>query len=173
MKKQEILELIESWENLALFINEAGKTPENFDMLMDIALNSTDKKSWRAAWLADKIHDEYPLLILPYIETLILKLHTLEDQGKRRHFLKLLSMNELPEKYYGFLVDYCFTVLSSEEPASVRVHAMQVLYNISEKEPGLKPELALAIEQEIEYRPTPGIISRGKRLLKKLRKEVR
>jgi hypothetical protein len=49
---------------------------------------------------------------------------------------------------------------------------MQVLYGISENEPDFKPELIQIIEQEMEYRPTPGIISRGSKLLKKLRKQT-
>ncbi|MBN1820448.1 MAG: hypothetical protein JXR31_16760 [Prolixibacteraceae bacterium] len=173
MKKEEILSLMESWENVAILIQEIGNHPEHYDFLMDLALNSKEKNSWRAAWMVDKIHENHPELILPYKEQIIQKLKTNTDLSKKRHFLKQLSLIEIPEKHYGFLVDYCLNALSSAEPPAVRVHAMQILFNISEKEKDLKPELIHVIEQEIEYRSTAGIISRGTRLLKKLRKQVR
>jgi hypothetical protein len=172
MKKEDILELMHSWENIDFIINEISKSPEYFDLLMDIAINNTDDKSWRAAYMADKVHDKNPKLFYPYIEIIIEKLATLVHLGKKRHFLKLLSMNVIPQKYYGFLVDFCLNTLSSAEPPAVRVHAMQILYNISETEKDLKPELVHIIEHEIEYHSTAGIISRGNRLLKKLRKQI-
>lgn len=172
MKREDILELMDSWENLAYMIKEIGKYPEHFEMLMDIALSSTDKKSWRAVWLADRIHDHYPGLLLPYLEPMIIKLQTLEDLAKKRHFLKLISAHEIPEQHLSFLFDFCLKTLTSEEPPAVRVHAMQVLFNISEIEKDLKPELILIIEQEMEFRSTAGIITRGSKLVKKLRKQV-
>jgi hypothetical protein len=139
---------------------------------MEIALTSPDKKSWRAAWMVDKIHDQNPELVLPYIPALIEKLIDLKDMGKKRHFLKLIGMHEIPVESSGFLADYCLTTLSSSEPPAVRVHAMQVLFNISEMEKDFKPELLDTIEQEMEFRPTPGILTRGAKLAKKLRCQI-
>jgi hypothetical protein len=105
---------------------------------------------------------------------MILKLKTEDNSGKKRHFLKLLSMNEIPEQHFGFLVDYCLDTLGSgKEPPAVRVHAMQVLFNISEKEPEFKPELMVIIEHEMEFHSTPGILSRGNKLVKKLHQQTR
>jgi len=173
MTRQELIEMLDSWENIPWAIREIGKHPEHFDELADLALYGKEKNSWRAAYLVDKIHDEYPELLLPYIEKIIFQLEKEENTSKKRHFLKLLSMNEIQEEYFGFLVDYCLEKLSSgKEPPAVRVHAMQVLYNISEKEPALKPELLAVIEHEMEYHSTAGILSRGMKLTQKLRKQT-
>ena len=43
MTKEELMELLQSWDNLAFTINEIGKHHENFDLLMDIALYGTEK----------------------------------------------------------------------------------------------------------------------------------
>ena len=172
MEKEEILQLMDSWENLGFLSREIDRHPECFDTLMEIALTSNEKGSWRAAWMADKIHDRYPELIRPYLDEMTDSLHNLRDRGKIRHFLKLISMNQIREDHFGFLVDYCLRTLESSEPPANRVHAMQVLYNISEVEKELKPELIQIIEQEIEYRPTPGILTRGKRILKMLHKQA-
>ncbi len=173
MEKDDLFELIDSWENLAFTIREIGNHPELFLILMDIALHNPEQKSWRAAYLADKIHDDYPELISPFIEPMITQLETENNSSKKRHFLKLLSMNEIPSKHSGFLVDYCINALTSaKEPPAVRVHAMQILYNISEKEIALKPEILAIIEHEMEYHATAGILSRGLKIAKKLRKQV-
>lgn len=173
MKKEDILALMESWDNVEILINEISNNPIYYDFLMDVALNSNEKNSWRAAWVIDKIHETHPQLILPYKEKIIQKLKAVSNLSKKRHFLKQISLLDIPDEHFGFLADYCLNTLSSAEPPAVRVHAMQILYNISEKENDLKPELIHVIEQEIEYRSTAGITSRGAKLLKKLRKQVR
>jgi hypothetical protein len=105
---------------------------------------------------------------------MIAALHTEQDTGVKRHFLKLISIHEIPGEYHSFLLNYalqCFS--SSREPVSVRVHAMQILFNISECEPDFKPELLEIIMHEAELHSTPGITSRGKKIINQLRKQLR
>ena len=173
MTEQELLDLMESWENLNLIISDMGNHPEHLNLLMNVALNSNKKNSWRAAWMADKVHENYPELLQPFLAGMIEKLSETLPVGKKRHFLKLISLNDIPESYHGFLVDYCLNALASaKEPPAVRVHAMQVLFTISEKEPELKPELLAVIQHEMEYHATPGILSRGGKLAKKLQRQI-
>lgn len=173
MTREELLELLDSWENLNFMILEMGNHPELLPLLMEIALDDDGQKSWRAAWMADKIHDRFPDLIHPYLPHIIGKLRTEPSNGKKRQFLKLVSLNTIPRNEYGFLIDYCLDRLTSpsEQPA-VRVHAMQILYNISNEQHDLKPEILAVIEHEMEYHPTPGILSRGKKLARKLHHEI-
>ena len=174
MNRDELTEMMVSWENLAFLVKDIGNFPEHFDLLMDTALNNDEAISWRAAWMADKINDKHPDLIKRYIPDLIEKLKTETMHGKRRHFLKLISLNRIPDEWDSFLIDYCLGALTSgREPPAVRVHAMQVLFNISEKLPDLKPELIDVIENEMEFHPTPGILTRGKKIITRLRKQIR
>jgi hypothetical protein len=50
---------------------------------------------------------------------------------------------------------------------------MQILYNISEKEPELKHEILAVIEDEMENHSSAGIISRGRKLAGKLKGQLR
>ena len=172
MTRQELLEILESWENLAVMIKLISENTENYTILMEIALYDQSEKSWRAAYMFDKINDRYPDLILPYMDKIVAQLYKESNSSKKRHFLKLISMKPVPERHFGFLVNYCLETLSSDEPPAVRVHAMQVLFNISEKEKDLKPELLLVIEHEMEYHSTAGILTRGRKLAQKLRKQI-
>ncbi len=173
MTEKELLEIIDSWENIEITVLEISKHPDSFRLLMKIALYNEEQISWRAAYIADKIHDNYRELILPYLNDIILQLKKEKNSSKKRHFLKLISMNNIDTGYHGFLVDYCLNAFTSaKEPPAVRVHAMQILFNISEKEPELKPEILAIIEHEMEYHSTAGILSRGLKLAKKLRKQI-
>lgn len=173
MTKKELLEFIDSWENFVFVLAELHNDPACFDLLMEIALYDQGKNSWRAAWLADRVNEKQPHLIIPYLEKLVQQLKTEKQHGKKRHFLKLISQNEIEEKNFGFLFEYCLTVLtSSKEPPANRVHAMQILYNLSEYEKDLKPEVLALIEHEMEYHSTPGILSRGKKLASKLEQQI-
>jgi hypothetical protein len=173
MTQKELLELLDSWDNLNIIKQEAVNSSVHFDLLMEIALNHTKKRSWRAAYVVDQIHDNHPELVRPFLSKMVKKLEVEKNHSKKRHFLKLISMNEIQEKDIGFLFDFCMETLTSEEPPAVRVHAMQILYNISEKQPGLKPELLAVIQHEMEYHSTAGIISRGKRITRKLERQIR
>ncbi len=172
MKKEKLIEIINSWENINLMVREFIGNPELFPLLMEIALYNTEQKSWRAAYLVDKIHDEYPEVIRPYLDKMAEQLEAEKNLSKKRHFLKLLSMNDIPGKHIGFMLNFCLNTLASDEPTAIRVHAMQILFNISEKEPDLKPEVLAQIEHEIEYHSSAGITSRGSKLATKLRKQI-
>ena len=174
MTKEELLDLIISWENLPLLVRQLELEPGNLKLLMDLAFNGQHPKSWRAAYIADKISDNHPEIISPFIPEMILRLKTEKNSSKNRHYLKLISQHNFPRKFHSLLVDYCLECFSSDsEPIANRVHAMQVLFNISEKEPDFKPELLSIIEHEMELHPTPGIVSRGKKLAKKLMEQTK
>jgi hypothetical protein len=167
MTEEQMMELIDSWENLHFLMHAVMRNPENLSVLTQIAIFGTQPNSWRAAWLMDKIHEKEPLLIRPLVPQLIEQLKVEKSDGKKRHWLKLVSQNPVPEELLGFLTDYCISVFtSSKEPIAVRVHAMQILYNIALLEPGLRFEIRTILEHEIENHPSAGLVSRGRKLLK-------
>ena len=173
MTEKELYDLLNSWENIEIVKQNLSRNKEDFDVLMSIALNREEQRSWRAAYLADLIHDDFPEMLLPYLPKIVEKLKSENNASKRRHWLKLICMNQIEERYFGFLFDFCIDMFTSaKEAIAVRVHAMQILFNISEMEPDLKSEILALIEHEMEYHSTPGIKSRGKKLADKLRLQI-
>ncbi len=129
-----------------------------------------DEMAWRAAWTMEKINDKRPEMIHPFLNELIIRVEKTNKNGLKRHFLKMISLQPLPEDLTGSFVDFCFKILlSSEEPIAVRAHAMQVLYNVCQMIPDLKNELIQSIES-IQTDASAGIISKSKKLLKQLKK---
>jgi len=173
MTEKDFQKLLESWDYFELLLQELNAQPSLVPAFMQLALNNDHPNGWRALYIVDKLNDSHPDWIKPYVPKMIERLKTENHHGKKRHLLKLISQNEIHAENSGFLVEYCLGVFtSSGEPVANRVHAMQVLYNISESEPDLKPELLEIIRQEIEFHPTPGIRSRGTKLAKKLFQQI-
>lgn len=130
---------------------------------------SNEKHFWRATWLMDKVYDVDPNLVRPYIPKMIALIPKLEDESKQRQYLKLISYEPLPLDISGEFINRCFDLLINATTAvAVKVHAMQILYNFSSREPDIKNELALILEEQMEH-GTAGFCSRAKKLLKTLR----
>jgi hypothetical protein len=169
MNENEVRILIRSWENLALLVRYISDYPEYLNLIMDKALDDSQPENWRAAWMVDKIHDRHPDLVLPYLPVMTEFVLITKSAGKKRHFLKLISLHDIPEEKMAILFNFCFEVFTNgTEPVAVRVHAMQILFNIAQKEPDFTGELINLIENEIELHGSAGIASRGRKLLGKL-----
>ena len=173
MTENDLREMIGSWENLLLTMNYISDNPEYLGLLMKTAMDDRLKDSWRACWLINKIHEKNPGMFESYVCQIIDFLLNTSDSSKKRELLKLICFYPIPDDKAGLILDYCLNQFTSaSEPVAVRVHAMQMLFNISEREPELKPELIQLIEHEMEYHPSAGIKSRGGKLLHKLNKQI-
>ena len=174
MKKNELITFLDSWDTLSLLKNPTQGHNELVPLLMDIALNGSNRLSWRAAWIADKINEIEPGIIAGWIEPMTVALKGLKHSGKKRQFLKLISQYPILPENLSFLIDYCLQILENTvEPPAVKAHAMQILYNISEIQSGFKEELLAIMEFEIEISESPGIKARARKLAGMLSREVR
>lgn len=141
--------------------------PVLLDELWKFAISS-DPSAWKALWVMDKMHDSRPDLIQPYLKPMLETVEHLKQSGQKRGILKLLSQNAFPAEPTGSFINYCFDLVQSKsEPVAGRVYAMQVLCNISQSIPDIKNELRIVIEDAM-IEGSPGIISRGRKILQTL-----
>src|SRR5210317_1407817 len=117
MTENELYNLLDLWENIELLTKEIIQNPKEFNVLMSVALHHPKPKSWRAAYLVDKIHDEVPEMVIPYLPAIIKKVGIDNNASKRRHWLKLISMNPIDKSYFGFLFDFCIKIFTSAKEA--------------------------------------------------------
>lgn len=170
MTEKDFHAMIQPWENLALMVRYISDYPEYLDLLMVKTFDDSRPENWRAAWMVDKIHEKHPEMIEKYLPEMIDFVMQTKNTGKKRHLLKLISLFEIPEASLGILLNFCIDVFTdAREPVAVRVHAMQVLFNIAQKEPDFAGELTELIENELDLHGSAGMNSRGKKLLAKLR----
>jgi hypothetical protein len=149
-----------------------GDNPVYFKKLMDLAFSGKNKVSMRASRAAIFCVEKHPHLIVPYLNKIIKLLP--DDESVRKNFMKILAETPLDftEDQLGILVDSCFEMLLNDKfSIANKVYSMELLYKISEIEPGLKIELISAIEEQIP-KGSSGIKAIGKGLLKKLYRET-
>ncbi len=140
-----------------------------FKQVYSLIFSEDQKIAWRAGWIIDNATEDYPELLSPFIPDIILQLILTQNSSLKRIFTRMLGRYEIPEEFLVQLINRCFELLSSSEPVAVRVNAMQVLFNISQREVGLKQELALVLESHLEDGGSAGFINRAEKLLRNLR----
>jgi hypothetical protein len=151
---------------IAAYIN---RDPKLFKELMDLVFESKHPIPMRASWVASIISDAYPDLLLPYVPKIISQLKNFDHTGVRRNFLRYLATIDIPESIAGGLFDDCYNwLLSRDAPPAVKVHSMQIIYNISRNEPDLLKELSLILD-ELKHHESAAIRSRSNEIRKKIR----
>lgn len=169
MTEDELNELIRSGENIPIVARYLTENPALLPHLLKLA-ESEENFAWRALWIADKIHEQHAELIVPFLPEMTEMVQMTTDKAKKRHLLKLISLNKIPEEKMGEMLNFCVDRFAdASEPVAVRVHAMQVLFNIALEQPDFAGELIELIEHELEFHGSAGIISRGRKLLQRLR----
>lgn len=144
-----------------------GNNQSRFDELFNLFLNDEYRVTQRAGWVISHCADVRPHLIQPHLEALVnnLKKPKIHD-AVMRNSLRILTEQDIPEHLQGPLLEICFDqLLSMKVPVAIKVHAMQVIYNISQNEPDLLNELKMVIEEQMPY-GTAGFKSRGRKILK-------
>lgn len=156
------------WHNIISIVSQSS---ELFSFLINLAYDSDKVLSFRASWILDNCTELHPeLLDSSKVEKIAINTIEHTNQSVTRASLRMLSRERLPESTLGILTDKCFKWLgSNSSPIAVKVYAMQILYNITLREPGLKNELQIIIEDQLPN-GSAGFKSRGKRILKQLGK---
>ncbi|MEQ6118433.1 hypothetical protein [Reichenbachiella sp. MALMAid0571] len=161
--------LVEHSKANALYIAKyIGNDQGKFTELVDLFLGDDYRITQRAGHALSTAFDAYPELIEPHIDKIITNLQNDVNDAVKRNTLRVLQNKTIPEAQEGFLATKCFDyLLSSKEPVAIKVFAMTVLANLCVKYPDLKNELKTIVE-DLMQSGTPGIISRGTSVLKKL-----
>ena len=125
--------------------------------------------AWRAAWTIWHFTNKRKELMRKYIDRIIEDLPNYKFDGQKREMMKVLLLFDIKEIEIGHLLNTCYSFLiSPKESLAVRVHAMQIIFNISEIEPELKPELKSTLLFHIQE-SSAGFKSRANKLLKAMR----
>jgi len=153
------------------------ESPKRFADLLDLFL-SEDSEDYelvqRSAYVISHCCDRHPAFVKKYAVPLIdsLAMKQKRHVAAKRNVLRVLGDCAIPKKKQGFLAQFCFDKLyDRKETVGVRIFAMKILYNISNDEPDLKPELKLTIEEFITGE-SAGFKSCGLKILKKLKREI-
>ena len=164
-----ILEHNHSKATTELIVTSILEEPILLNTLMDVFLKGNSRLRQRASWPLSFIAQKHPATMLKVIPQLTEELEK-DNQHPAiyRNILRTFQYLSFSEQQEGRILNRSFDLLNNiEQPIAVKVFAMTVIANLAEKYPDLKPELRASIETLIPN-GSPGVKSRGKKILKKL-----
>ncbi len=169
IKLEQITELLGTGtgrRHIDLVAGMAQENAEIFAYLVQLMLLNTEPESRKAAWVVDTMTEEHPeMLHEDILGQLIGLLPVACHTALHRHILRMLDRSLIPQAQAGDLLTLCFDYLTSpDEPVAVKVHAMNILYKLSQSEPGLLFELTGILELRMDMEP-PGFRNRATKIL--------
>ncbi|SRR6056297_651860 len=155
------------------FIAELVKNdPACFNELFQYIYSNNGYLATRAGWVIDHLLEARNDEIKSKLNEIIDFLPHTKFHGLRRHLLKIVSCFPYPDYKMAEMIDLCFSWLNStDQKVAAKVHCMQILYNISEKEPELLPELVSTLENLYELNST-GFQCRANKIINKANKRI-
>lgn len=172
MNIQDAIELHPGVENAKQIAAAALKDPKTREELWQLTYHEKKYISRIAAWSLEYCFLMNQEAVMPYIPAMVQRLNDVDSDSLRRHFLKMIWMAGVKPEHYDMLANKCFDWLEdAQRPVAVKMFSMKVLYEISNAEPDIKPELAALIEHQMPN-GTPGIQNIGGKLLKKLYQQI-
>jgi hypothetical protein len=143
-----------------------GDSPARFKELVQVFLQGPYRITQRASWPLSCCVEQHPALVKPHLRKLLqlLQKENAHDAVKR-NILRLLQFIDIPISLQGVTAEVCFKFLQdTRQPIAVRVFAMTVLANIATRQPELKRELKVIIEDQLPY-GSAGFRSRAMKIL--------
>ncbi len=155
--------------NTDFVLNIILQKPELLNELIDLVSLKEEPFSRRAIWVLDICDEGHPQLIEPFIGVIIENLTLGGHDAYKRHSLRILSRHKIPEIYEVEVFDFCLRIITGNEAAAPKFHAINILYQFADNVPGLKHEIIAAIEIGIQE-GSVGLKNIGQKTLKKLNK---
>lgn len=141
------------------------------DNLVKLSFFKDEKAAFHASWIVSKVADDRPDLMDAYVNYIAGKVVSTDNDGVLRmhlHTISKCNVDKIDEDKRGTIIDRCFSLMKSDlSSVSMKTNSMDVLYKFSVIYPDLENELISTINMVITD-GTPGIVSRGKAILKKL-----
>ena len=149
----------------------ATNNPAVTKKLLEYSYSDDRKLSFRASWTLSKVFDKNPEMIQPYLQDMVEKLNSLDNESTQRSFLRIISLADISKmslKHHGFLADHCFKAMNSGLSAiAIKAYSMEIIYRLALIYPELANELSASISM-LQGEGSAGIIARGRIILGKL-----
>jgi hypothetical protein len=154
--------------NIDRVVSMIGGHPEAFAQLFRIFEESESFMNPRVAWAVAITLDQNPYLGISYQNQMVKILKSPLHPAVTRTILRYFSQIDILENLQGEIYEKCYGYLMETGcPAAIRVHSMQIMYNLGTQNPDLLNELKLVLAEILPY-SDGGVLNRGTKLLKKI-----
>ncbi len=128
---------------------------------------------WYLTWTLSHYFDAYPHANLASQQLIWKALQKTDHKGMLRDFWRMLTCFKVDEEIAGAVYDKALhTCASPMHAVAVRVHAMQVAYDIASDYPELLSEV-LNVLHQLPEEDEKGVLSRKKKLIEKIKEQLR
>lgn len=161
-----------SKKQTTLIVNYVGTDKNKFKSLVNLFLKSNNPKiRQRAAWPLSYAIETQPDFIHPYWSVFVV---LLDQSGLHpaipRNILRSFQFVDIPEKFQGKIMNYCFRILSDpKELPAFKAYSITILEKMAGLYPDILPELLLILKDQFENE-SPAFKSRARHILKKYNK---
>lgn len=151
-----------------------GDNPAYFEEILQLALADNGTMAMRAARVVELCGCQNPDFAVPNLPGMINFLPQCQTDGVKRAFAKLCIQyfNDVPQNLLSKLLDIGFKWLEPNEPIALQAYAIQILYEISEREPDFKHELIIILSDILQHTESKGVRGRAKKILNTLYKQT-
>ena len=149
----------------------ACELKDNMQQLVDCLLSTDTIIAQRAAWSIGWSVKINPTSLIPFIHFLIPLIERKDvHDAVIRNTMLVLEAIDIPEEYHGLVMNGCFNLIENPSTApAIKAYSMTTVYNLSKYYPEILQELKTIIENNWDNE-TPAFKSRGKKILKSIKK---
>jgi hypothetical protein len=138
--------------NLDYIASQVQDKAEAFAAIMEYALNGDPRIAMRASAVAERITREYPDMIHPFVDEILIRFNDFPHQGQKRNIMKIFTRMSFPEEQLGKIVDLSFSCVDNvKESIAVQAYSMEIIFNTCVEIPELRKELRFILQERQEY----------------------
>ncbi|NHN26025.1 hypothetical protein FIA58_010095 [Flavobacterium jejuense] len=132
----------------------AMSNSDNLKELFAFAFNLTNKNHFKACWALELVLEKNLEFIIPYLDVFTNTVSVYKNDSAVRPISKICffiskskSIN-LSKKQEQQLIETCLDWLIQNEKVATKAYAIRALHNFSKKQPWIKEELKVILEQD-------------------------
>ena len=148
--------------------------------LFSLCLHTNHQIAFRASWILEYVAITYKSIFAEIIPQFLKAYPLVKNLSVKRHFTKIMMIlckdNMLDDNNFkSGLHEKCLTatfdwLLDPKTPLAVQCNTLDLVYNFSKQEDWISYELKVILEKNL-ITNSPALISRSKRILKRLNSE--
>lgn len=150
-------------------VQDILKDPQLFPEVFEGMFSNDPVIRMRSSDAIEKVSREHPEYLQTFKNRLIDKISKIEQKEVRWHVAQMFSYLEVNEQAKNQIIHILYNWIDSDKSKIVKVNSMQTITDFAEKDNQLKVEVIHKLE-EIMKTGSPAMISRSKKLLKKLKR---
>ncbi len=148
-------------------VQDILENPAFFKEVFEGILHEDLRVRMRSADALEKVSRDHPEYLQPFKSRLIGQISKIEQQEVRWHTAQMFSYLDMNEVERDKVIEILFSYIDTDKSRIVKVSSMQTLADLAEKNEVIKPEILKRLK-EITNRGSPAMVSRGRKLIKKL-----